>query len=151
MATMLSNIFATDQHDYGAIHELVAHQLANAPDQYNVGYFNMEGSLREIDLGGRTYILDRPLEINNCQLVVLRNGTLVAGPTFPKGEYLISCNRVVGISFFDLLLEWALLHKSAVDRTSPFPGQTYPATSVTGVPRAVNPLSTATRTWNSAT
>ena len=45
----------------------------------------------------------------------------------------------------------ALLHKSAVDRTSPFPGQTYPATSVTGVPRAVNPLSTATRTWNSAT
>ena len=45
----------------------------------------------------------------------------------------------------------ALLHKSADGRTSPFPGQTYPATSVTGVPRAVNPLSTATRTWNSAT
>lgn len=45
----------------------------------------------------------------------------------------------------------ALLHKSAVDRTSLFPRQTYPATSVTGVPRAVKPLSTATRTWNSAT
>lgn len=36
-------------------------------------------------------------------------------------------------------------------RTSPFPGQTYPATSVMGVPRAVNPLRTAIRTWNSAT
>ena len=45
----------------------------------------------------------------------------------------------------------ALLHKSAVDRMSPFPGQTYPVTSVMGVPSAVKPLSTATLTWNSAT
>ena len=45
----------------------------------------------------------------------------------------------------------ALLHKSCDGRASPFPGQTYPATSVMGVPRAVKPLSTATRTWNSAT
>lgn len=45
----------------------------------------------------------------------------------------------------------ALLQKSAADRTSPFPGQIYPAISVTGVPSAVKPLSTATRTWNSAT
>ena len=45
----------------------------------------------------------------------------------------------------------ALLHKSADGRTSPFPGQTYPATSVMGVPSAVNPFRTATRTWNSAT
>ena len=45
----------------------------------------------------------------------------------------------------------ALLHKSAEGRTSPFPGQTYPATSVMGVPSAVKPFRTATRTWNSAT
>ena len=45
----------------------------------------------------------------------------------------------------------ALLHKSAAERTSPFPGQTYPATSVVGVPRAVKPLRTATRIWTSAT
>ncbi len=44
-----------------------------------------------------------------------------------------------------------LLHKSAADCPSPFPGQTYPATSVTGMPSAVKPLSTATLTWNSAT
>jgi hypothetical protein len=38
------------------------------------------------------------------------------------------------------------LHKSAYERTSPFPGQTYPVTSVVGVPSAVKPLRTATRT-----
>ena len=48
-------------------------------------------------------------------------------------------------------VDGALLHKSAVDWTSPFPGQTCPATSVIGVPRAVKPFRTATRTWNSAT
>ena len=45
----------------------------------------------------------------------------------------------------------ALLHKSAEGRSSPFPGRTYPVTSVMGVPSAVKPLRTATRTWNSAT
>jgi len=45
----------------------------------------------------------------------------------------------------------ALLHKSADDGTSPYPGQTYPTTFVTGMPSAVKPFSTATRTWNSAT
>lgn len=42
----------------------------------------------------------------------------------------------------------ALLHKSADDRTSPFRGQTDPATTVMGVPRAVKPFKTATQTWN---
>ena len=45
----------------------------------------------------------------------------------------------------------ALLHKSGDRRTSPFPGQTQPTASVTGMPSAVNPFRTATRTWNSAT
>mgnify|MGYP003382702935 CR=1 FL=1 len=45
----------------------------------------------------------------------------------------------------------ALLHKSPESWTSPFPGQTYPVTSVMGVPSAVKPFKTATRTWNSAT
>ena len=45
----------------------------------------------------------------------------------------------------------ALLHKLGDGRASPFPGQTYPATSVTGVPSAVKPFRTATRSWNSAT
>ena len=45
----------------------------------------------------------------------------------------------------------ALLHKSGDGRGSPFPGQTHPTTSVTGMPRAVKPFRTATLTWNSAT
>ena len=45
----------------------------------------------------------------------------------------------------------ALLHKSREDQGSPIPGQTYPMASVTGMPSAVKPFMTATRTWNSAT
>lgn len=45
----------------------------------------------------------------------------------------------------------ALLHKSVDGRTSPIPGQSYPTTFVTGMPSAVKPFRTATRTWNSAT
>jgi len=48
-------------------------------------------------------------------------------------------------------LPMALLHKSGDGQVSPFPGQTYPTASVTGMPSAVKPLSTVTRTWNSAT
>ncbi len=35
----------------------------------------------------------------------------------------------------------ALLHKSAKGRSFPFPGQTYPVTSMIGVPSALKPLS----------
>ena len=45
----------------------------------------------------------------------------------------------------------ALLHKLAEGQSFPFARQTYPVTSVIGVPRAVKPFRTATRTWNSAT
>lgn len=48
-------------------------------------------------------------------------------------------------------LSWALLRKSAAERASPFPGQSYPATSVMGMPSAVKPFRTETLTWNSAT
>lgn len=44
-----------------------------------------------------------------------------------------------------------LLRKSPDGRGSPFPRQTYLTASVMGMPSAVNPFSTATRTWNSAT
>ena len=45
----------------------------------------------------------------------------------------------------------ALLHKSGDRRIFPFPGQTHPTASVTGIPSAVKPFRTATRIWNSAT
>ena len=50
-----------------------------------------------------------------------------------------------------LLYQPALLYKSVEGRTPPFPGQTYPASSVMGVPSAVKLFRTATLTWNSAT
>jgi hypothetical protein len=45
----------------------------------------------------------------------------------------------------------ALLHKSAEGQSFPFRRRTYPLASVIGVPSAVKPFGTATRTWNSAT
>jgi hypothetical protein len=61
----------------------------------------------------------------------------------PKG-------RVHGICCCPMHAHAALLHKSPDCRTSPIPGQTYPTTSMTGMPRAVKPFRTATLTWNSA-
>ena len=52
------------------------------------------------------------------------------------------------------ILAWrkgALLHKWVDGRSSPIPGQTYPTACVKGMPSAVKPFRTATRTWNSAT
>ena len=43
------------------------------------------------------------------------------------------------------------MHKSADGRIFPSPGQTHPTASVTGMPSAVKPFRTATRTWNSDT
>ena len=59
-------------------------------------------------------------------------------------------NLVPQIGAADWCRKWALLHKSAEGRSSCFPGQTYPMTFVTGIPSAVKPFRTATRTWNSA-
>lgn len=67
---------------------------------------------------------------------------------FDAGNYTISRN----FQFGNLWIQGgALLHKSIEGQSSPFPGQTYPAASVTGIPSAVKPFRTATRTWNSAT
>ncbi len=52
---------------------------------------------------------------------------------------------------YEKQLREALLRKSADDRTSPFPGHIYPATTVIGIPSAVNRLRTAARIWTSAT
>jgi len=60
------------------------------------------------------------------------------GPDAPGGAY-------------DYVVNGALLHKSLDGRGCPFPGQTHPTTSVSGVPSAVEPFSTAMRIWNPAT
>ena len=81
---------------------------------------------------------------------------------FPDGRLVLIISAVLGMMAFGYhaffmatptfrATTTALLHKSAEGRSSPIPGQTYPATSVTGVPSAEKPFRTATRTWNSAT
>ena len=61
-------------------------------------------------------------------------------------------DMIVRLSYGPQVLQAvALLHKSVDGGGSPIPGRTYPTASVTGVPSAVKPFRTATRTWNSAT
>ena len=58
---------------------------------------------------------------------------------------------ILAIGPSSVLLASALLHKWVDGRSSPIPGQTYPTACVKGMPSAVKPFRTATRTWNSAT
>ena len=65
-------------------------------------------------------------------------------------DYLVAVSSGEKVSpdilALDLYCDEALLHKSADGRSSPFPGQTYPTGSVTGMPSAVYPFRTAIRT-----
>ena len=75
------------------------------------------------------------------------------------GWHLVSVNFPFELGFTvirhakfpDGVVYVALLHKSREDQGSPFPGQAHPTASVMGMPSAVKPFRTATRTWNSAT
>lgn len=101
----LVDIFATDQHDYARIHDLFESEFARAQSGYAVGYNVLPGSSYIIDLKGETFILDRPLRVAHAQLIHLRNGTLVAGPNFPEGEFLIEVRNGTGLVFQNLFLE----------------------------------------------
>ena len=60
-------------------------------------------------------------------------------------------SKIYGQAEFKGTIDETLLHKAFDGRDAPAAGQTYPTTFVTGIPRAVKPFRTATRTWNSAT
>lgn len=107
MTRTLVDVFATREHDYDRLHQIVADGIARASESFSVGYNTKPGSLCEIDLQGGTFVLDRPLKIKRVQMITLRNGTLIAGPDFPMGEYLINCHRVTAVSFVSLFLECA--------------------------------------------
>ena len=55
----------------------------------------------------------------------------------PETAWAYARNLTTIMSLLGLCLGVALLHKSWPERTSPFPGRTYPTGSVTGMPRAV--------------
>ena len=104
-AQNLVAIFATETHDYERIHEVVAAGFLAAQQGYSVGYNVKPGSVCTIDLQGETFILDRPLKIAQAQLIHIRNGSLVAGPTFPEGAFLIEVENGTGLVFQNLFLE----------------------------------------------
>ncbi|MEP1933614.1 right-handed parallel beta-helix repeat-containing protein [Shimia sp.] len=105
LAQNLVEIFATEAHDYGRIHDVVEAGFLASQEGCSVGYNVKPGSVYTIDLQGETFVLDRPLKIRKAQLIHIRNGTLVAGPTFPKGEFLIDVFNGTGLVFQNLFLE----------------------------------------------
>ena len=100
----LATIFATRDHAVDAIHELVQARMADFAHSPAL-ISSRPGTTAEIDLEGKTFILDRPLVLRNLQLVTLCNGTLVAGPGFPEGEFLIRVKYAHGLHLRNLFLE----------------------------------------------
>ena len=100
----LCDIFASGiNHDdeLNALVEDAIYRLSNNPRLINQN----PGGMAVIDLQGKAYVLSKPLEIKKLNLVTVANGTLIAGPQFPENEYLIQCQRVHGVKFYNLLLE----------------------------------------------
>lgn len=104
MRATLAEIFRTREHPYDEVHrffELKIKEITKQPALISI----LHGGMGVIDLQGQAFILDRPLILNNIQLVTICNGTLIAGPTFPEGEFLIRSHNSYGIRFSNLLLE----------------------------------------------
>jgi hypothetical protein len=91
--------------DSTTLEALVAAALA--ADGPAVGYGGRAGRLRDIDLGGAVFVLDRPLRIAHAQLVGLCNGALLAGPGFPAGQALVVLRHVTGLRLRQLRLDCA--------------------------------------------
>ncbi|MCC2099454.1 MAG: hypothetical protein KDJ29_21365, partial [Hyphomicrobiales bacterium] len=105
LAKNLVEIFATETHDYDRIHDAIEAGFLASQEGYSVGYNVKPGSVYTIDLKGETFILDRPVKIQKAQMIHIRNGSLVAGPTFPEGEFLIEVTNGTGLVFQNLFLE----------------------------------------------
>jgi hypothetical protein len=101
----LKDIFARKDHDYEMIHRVVRRKLRNTLAEEVRIINKTKGKMATIDLGGRIFVLDRPLELNFLNLVRLVNGTLIAGPDFPEDEFLISVKGVHGVELRHLMLE----------------------------------------------
>ena len=101
----LKDVFSHNEHDYEAIHRVVKNKVKQAFRKGIRLVVGGRGNAMTIDLEGRTFILNRPLELHNLNLVRLTNGTLIAGPDFPKNEFLISIDGTYGLELHHLFLE----------------------------------------------
>ena len=103
--------------------------------------------------------LRRLLILGANSVVIKRNvhkeaqpGTWLGSLLLRKPSMLVRAALANKMAREDSLALGAVTHVAQIGRLPefPFPGQTCPAASVTGVPGAVEPFKTATRTWNSA-
>lgn len=104
MRVSLAEIFKSTDHPYDAVHDLVSKAIKSL-SKHPVLVTRNHGAMAVIDLKGESFVLDRPLEIQNAQLIKICNGTLITGPDFPVNEYLIRVYNVYGVTFSDLFLE----------------------------------------------
>jgi hypothetical protein len=54
-----------------------------------------------------------------------------------RRKLFTNAGQIQSVSLLQHVVRMALLRKSVDGRTAPYPGQTYPATFVTGMPSAV--------------
>ena len=104
MDMTLTEIFERRDHEYDKIHNLVKRKIRN---NIKAGSLvdRVKGAMFEIDLGGRTFILDRPLQLHRINLITICNGTLIAGPDFPEDEFLVDIQHSHGLQVRNLFLE----------------------------------------------
>ncbi len=60
---------------------------------------------RNIDLGGKCWIIDSPIQLNQLDSVVISNGCIVAGPNFPDDGYVFEITGANTVKFENLLVE----------------------------------------------
>ena len=104
MRLTLADIFSHKDHPYEDVHSFFAQKIEELSSQPAL-ITKMVGSMGVIDLQGKVFILDRPLKLNNLQLVSISNGTLIAGPAFPADEFLLRLTNSHGVQFRNLFLE----------------------------------------------
>jgi hypothetical protein len=105
MRMTLAELFQQKDHPLDDLQGEIAARIQSLSHGPAVISSKMSGSMAQIDLQGREYVLDRPLDLEKLQLVTLCNGTLIAGPSFPENEFLIRVKGAHGLQFRNLLLE----------------------------------------------
>jgi len=101
----LITVFKRKDHDYGTLHDLIKEKIEKHCQGSVLSVNKWQGAMVEIDLEGKTFILDRSLEIKDINLISISNGTLIAGPDFPDEEYLITVHNTHGLELRRLFFE----------------------------------------------
>lgn len=69
------------------------------------GLLTKSNLFRRVDLEGACYVISSPLELKMMDGIIISNGCIVAGPNFPKADYLMKIEGANTIKLENLLLE----------------------------------------------